>query len=256
MQPLCCNRSIDMPEEKTRIPADRMPRHVAIIMDGNGRWAEKKGVSRIKGHTAGMEAMKEIIRKSSHMGIKYLTVYAFSTENWKRTMEEVSGIFKLLVQFVKLDLSELDEENVRVRVLGDYSVIPEAAKKSLDKTLKTTENNTGMQFNVAVNYGSRAEITRGVNRLAEQVRSGEIEGEITEEMISRSLYTGDENGNIPDPDLIIRTSGEERLSNFLLWQAAYSEFEFTDLLWPDFTPEAYEKLIEDYAGRDRRFGGR
>ncbi len=223
-------------------------------MDGNGRWAEKNGVPRMKGHTAGMEAMKEIVRKSSNMGIEYLTVYAFSTENWKRTMEEVSGIFRLLVRFVKLDLSELDEENVRVRVLGDYSVIPDAARKSLDRTLETTKDNTGMQFNVAINYGSRAEITRAVNRLAEKVRSGEIEGEITEDMISRYLYTGDE--NVPDPDLIIRTSGEERLSNFLLWQAAYSEFEFTDLLWPDFTPEAYEKLIEDYASRDRRFGGR
>lgn len=238
------------------IDPEKLPRHVAIIMDGNGRWAKKNGVSRIKGHTAGMEAMKEIVRKSSHMGIKYLTVYAFSTENWKRTMEEVSGIFKLLVQFVKLDLSELDEENVKVRVLGDYSVIPDAARKSLDETLETTKDNTGMQFNVAINYGSRAEIVRGVNRLMEQVKSGEIEGEITEEMISRSLYTGDENGNVPDPDLIIRTSGEERLSNFLLWQAAYSEFEFTDLLWPDFTPEAYEKLIADYTTRDRRFGGR
>lgn len=225
-------------------------------MDGNGRWAEREGVSRIKGHTAGMEAMKEIVRRSSDLGIEYLTVYAFSTENWKRTMEEVSGIFKLLVKFVKLDLSELDEENVRVRVLGDYSVIPEAAKKSLDKTLETTKDNTGMQFNVAINYGSRAEIVRGVNSIVDKVRSGEIEGEITEDMISRSLYTGDENGNVPDPDLIIRTSGEERLSNFLLWQSAYSEFEFTDLLWPDFTPDAYEALLEDYTKRDRRFGGR
>lgn len=203
-----------------------------------------------------MEAMKEIVRKSSRLGIEYLTVYAFSTENWKRTMEEVSGIFKLLVRFVDLDLSELDEENVRVRVLGDYSIIPEAARKSLDETLETTRDNTGMQFNVAINYGSRAEIVRGVNKIADKVRSGEITGEITEEMISRSLYTGDENGNVPDPDLIIRTSGEERLSNFLLWQAAYSEFEFTDLLWPDFTPEAYEKLLEDYTKRDRRYGGR
>ena len=225
-------------------------------MDGNGRWAEREGVSRFKGHTAGMEAMKEIVRKSSRLGIDYLTVYAFSTENWKRTMEEVSGIFKLLVRFVDLDLSELDEENVRVRVLGDYSIIPEAARKSLDETLETTKDNTGMQFNVAINYGSRAEIVRGVNKIADKVRSGEITGEITEEMISKSLYTGDENGNIPDPDLIIRTSGEERLSNFLLWQAAYSEFEFTDLLWPDFTPEAYEKLLEDYTKRDRRYGGR
>ena len=225
-------------------------------MDGNGRWATREGVSREKGHNAGMEAMREIIRRSSDLGIEYLTVYAFSTENWKRTMEEVSGIFKLLVKFVKLDLSELNEQNVRVKVLGDYSVIPDAARKSLDETLETTKDNTGMQFNVAINYGSRAEIVRGVNSIVDKVRKGEIEGEITEEMISKSLYTGDENGNVPDPDLIIRTSGEERLSNFLLWQAAYSEFVFTDLLWPDFTPEAYEELLEEYASRDRRFGGR
>ena len=225
-------------------------------MDGNGRWATREGVSRVKGHNAGMEAMKEIIRRSSDLGIEYLTVYAFSTENWKRTMEEVSGIFKLLVKFVKLDLSELNEQNVRVKVLGDYSIIPDAARKSLDETLETTKDNTGMQFNVAINYGSRAEIVRGVNSIVDKVRKGEIEGEITEEMISKSLYTGDENGNVPDPDLIIRTSGEERLSNFLLWQAAYSEFVFTDLLWPDFTPEAYEELLEEYASRDRRFGGR
>lgn len=225
-------------------------------MDGNGRWATREGVSRVKGHNAGMEAMREIIRRSSDLGIEYLTVYAFSTENWKRTMEEVSGIFKLLVKFVKLDLSELNEQNVRVKVLGDYSVIPDAARKSLDETLETTKDNTGMQFNVAINYGSRAEIVRGVNSIVDKVRKGEIEGEITEEMISKSLYTGDENGNVPDPDLIIRTSGEERLSNFLLWQAAYSEFVFTDLLWPDFTPEAYEELLEEYASRDRRFGGR
>lgn len=235
---------------------DKLPRHVAIIMDGNGRWATREGVSRVKGHNAGMEAMREIIRRSSDLGIEYLTVYAFSTENWKRTMEEVSGIFKLLVKFVKLDLSELNEQNVRVKVLGDYSIIPDAARKSLDETLETTKDNTGMQFNVAINYGSRAEIVRGVNSIVDKVRKGEIEGEITEEMISKSLYTGDENGNVPDPDLIIRTSGEERLSNFLLWQAAYSEFVFTDLLWPDFTPEAYEELLEEYASRDRRFGGR
>ena len=225
-------------------------------MDGNGRWAKREGVPRLMGHNAGMEAMQEIVRRASDIGIKYLTVYAFSTENWKRTMEEVSGIFGLLVKFVKIDLDELNEKNVKVRALGDYSIIPDAAKKSLDKTLETTKDNTGMQFNVAINYGSRAEIVRGVNKIADQIRSGEITGEITEEMISRSLYTGDENGNIPDPDLIIRTSGEERLSNFLLWQAAYSEFEFTDLLWPDFTPDAFEALIEDYTKRDRRFGGR
>lgn len=235
---------------------NKMPTHVAIIMDGNGRWATRNKVSRLTGHNAGMESMKEIVRCSSDIGIKYLTVYAFSTENWKRSEEEVSGIFKLLVKFVKLDLSELDEKNVKVRILGDYSVIPDAARRSLDKTLETTKNNTGLQFNIALNYGSRNEITNAVNNICRDVIDGKIKEEITEDIISRYLYTGDDNGNIPDPDLIIRTSGEERLSNFMLWQSAYSEFEFTDALWPDFTPEIYKEMLERYQQRDRRFGGR
>ena len=235
---------------------DRMPTHVAIIMDGNGRWAKQHGVPRLAGHNAGMEALKEIVRRASDLGIRYLTVYAFSTENWKRSQEEVSGIFKLLVKFVKLDLDELDEKNVKVMTLGDYSVIPSAARKSLEKTLAQTANNTGLQFNIAINYGGRDEITRAVNRIAEEIRTGSLEGEIDEETISRYLYTGDECGNVPDPDLIIRTSGEERLSNFLLWQCAYSEFVFTDKLWPDFTPEVFEEMIQIYQNRDRRYGGR
>ncbi len=230
---------------------NRMPGHVAIIMDGNGRWAERNGVSRLTGHNAGMESMKEIVRRASDLGIQYLTVYAFSTENWKRSMEEVSGIFKLLVKFVRLDLDELDRENVKVCALGDYSVIPDAARKSLEKTLEQTRDNTGLQFNIAINYGSRAEIVRAVNRM---IADGITEAD--EETVSRYLYTGDENGNVPDPDLVIRTSGEERLSNFLLWQCAYSEFVFTDTLWPDFSPEKFEEMIEIYQGRDRRFGGR
>ncbi|MGN0709861.1 MAG: isoprenyl transferase [Anaerovoracaceae bacterium] len=234
----------------------KMPVHVAIIMDGNGRWAKQHGVPRLAGHNAGMESMKEIVRCSSDLGIKYLTVYAFSTENWKRSQEEVSGIFKLLVKFVKLDLDELDEKNVRVKVFGDYSVIPKAARESLDRTLEKTKDNTGMQFNIALNYGGRSEITRAVNHIIDDMKAGRAEGPVTEEMISRYLYSGDENGNVPDPDLIIRTSGEERLSNFLLWQGAYSELEFTDLYWPDFTPEAYKALLEDFQHRDRRFGGR
>ena len=235
---------------------ERIPRHVAVIMDGNGRWASRRGVPRLVGHNAGMEAMKEIVRRASDLGIGYLTVYAFSTENWKRSEEEVSGIFKLLVKFVKLDLDELNEENVKVCALGDYQVIPEAARRSLEKTLSETANNTGLQFNIALNYGSRAEILRAMNRIEKDRESGKVTGEITEELLSRYLYTGDENGNIPDPDLIIRTSGEERLSNFLLWQSAYSEFVFTDTLWPDFTPERFEEMLEIYQNRDRRFGGR
>ena len=205
-----------------------------------------------------MLAMKEIVKASSVLGIKYLTVYAFSTENWKRSKEEVGGIFKLLVKYVDSELSELHENNVKVKVLGDYSVIPKIAVERLEKSLETTANNTGLQFNIALNYGSRAEIVRAVSRIYEDIRKGalEEETEISEELISRYLYTGDENGNIPDPDLIIRTSGEERLSNFMLWQSAYSEFAFTDVFWPDFSPAEYERLIEAYQNRDRRFGGR
>ena len=231
---------------------EKIPAHVAIIMDGNGRWAKKRFLPRVAGHNAGMLAMKEIVRAASDMGIKYLTVYAFSTENWKRSEEEVGGIFKLLVKYVDSELRELCSENVRVRVLGDYTVIPKAAYDSLEKTLKETENNTGLQFNIALNYGSRAEILRAVNRFME-ANPGK---EMTEEDMNRYLYTGDENGDVPDPDLIIRTSGEERLSNFMLWQAAYSEFAFTDSLWPDFTPQEFEQIIADFSTRERRFGGR
>lgn len=236
---------------------ERMPEHVAIIMDGNGRWANKKGVPRVAGHRAGMEAMKKIVNHSDKLGIKYLTVYAFSTENWKRTQEEVSGIFKLLVTFVNRDLRELIDNNVRVKVLGDFTDIPEDSRRALEKTLQDTANNTGLQFNIALNYGSRDEIRRGVEAIAKRVKAGEIEpSDITEDTISDSLWTGGSNAASPDPELIIRTSGEERLSNFLLWQSAYSEFVFSDVLWPDFTPAEYERCITEYQSRDRRFGGR
>ena len=210
------------------------------------------------GHNAGMLAMKEIVKESSRLGIEHLTVYAFSTENWKRSEEEVSGIFRLLVRYVDSELRELHENNVRVKILGDYSVIPRAAVERLEKTLAMTCENTGLRFNIALNYGSRAEIVRAVNRIREDMKSGKIKEvvEINEELISRYLYTGDENGNIPDPDLIIRTSGEERLSNFMLWQSAYSELAFTDVLWPEFTPEEFQRLLEQYQNRDRRVGGR
>lgn len=237
---------------------EKIPAHIAIIMDGNGRWAKAKGVPRVAGHNAGMQAMKEIVKASSQLGVKHLTVYAFSTENWKRSAEEVGGIFKLVVKYVNSELAELHQNNVRVRILGDYTQVPKPAVKSLEKSLETTKDNTGLQFNIALNYGSRAEIVRAVNLIEQDKKAGVIDPdmEITEELISRYLYTGAENGDIPDPDLIIRTSGEERLSNFMLWQSAYSEFGFTDVLWPDFTPAEYERMIEAYQNRERRFGGR
>ena len=237
--------------------AVKIPRHVAVIMDGNGRWAEKNKVTRLSGHNQGMYTMKEIIKRADVLGIKYLTVYAFSTENWKRSQEEVGGIFNLLVKFVGSELAELSANNVKVHILGDYTKVPQSAVKSIEKAVNTTKDNTGLQFNIALNYGSRAEITRAARRVAEEAAAGRIRIEdIDENMLAGYLYTGDENGNIPDPDLIIRTSGEQRLSNFLLWQAAYSEFTFTDSLWPDFTAEEFERMIEEFSHRKRRFGGR
>ena len=236
---------------------DRMPVHVAIIMDGNGRWAKKRGLPRLAGHNAGMKAMKKIVDHSDKLGIKYLTVYAFSTENWKRSSLEVSGIFKLLVTCVNSDLKELIDNNVKVKILGDYSTLPADAVRSLEKTLASTEKNTGLQFNIALNYGGRDEIRKAAVAIGKKIEEGEIRAEdVTEEMIGSELYTGEYKADTPDPELIIRTSGELRLSNFLLWQSAYSELVFSDVLWPDFTPEQYEKAIEDYQSRERRFGGR
>ncbi len=236
---------------------ERMPVHVAVIMDGNGRWAKEKGLPRLAGHNAGMKAMKKIVDHSDKLGIKYLTVYAFSTENWKRSIAEVSGIFKLLVKYVDSDLRELVENNVKVKVLGDYSMLPQDAVRSLDRTLEETKDNTGLQFNIALNYGGRDEIKKAVQAIGEKIREGLLAPEdITEETITAELYTGAGYADVPDPELIIRTSGELRLSNFLLWQSAYSELVFPQVMWPDFTPEEYEKAIADYQSRERRFGGR
>lgn len=236
---------------------DRMPVHVAIIMDGNGRWAKKRNLPRVAGHNAGMKTMKKIVDHSDKLGIRYLTVYAFSTENWKRSIAEVTGIFKLLVTYVNSELQELIANNVRVKVLGDYSSIPEDAKKSLEQTLEQTKDNTGLQFNIALNYGGRDEIKRAMRAIGEEIAQGKCgPEEITEELIGDYLFTGGHQADSPDPELVIRTSGEIRLSNFLLWQSAYSELVFTDVLWPDFTPEEYEKAICQYQSRQRRFGGR
>lgn len=236
---------------------ERMPVHVAVIMDGNGRWAKEKGLPRLAGHNAGMKAMKKIVDHSDKLGIKYLTVYAFSTENWKRSLAEVSGIFKLLVTYVNSDLKELVENNVKVKVLGDYTTLPTDAVRSLERTLEETKDNTGLQFNIALNYGGRDEITKAVQSIGRRVAAGELApSDITEETIAGELFTGFDQANVPDPELIIRTSGELRLSNFLLWQSAYSEMVFPKVYWPDFTPEEYEKAIADYQSRERRFGGR
>ena len=235
--------------------ASTLPRHVAIIMDGNGRWAKKRRLPRVMGHNAGMKAMREIVRRSSDLGVEYLTVYAFSTENWKRTQEEIGGIFGLLIKYVNQDLQELHDENVRVNILGDWSIMPDDVREALGRTLFMTRNNTGLTFNIALNYGSRDEITRGVRELAELVKAGELEPDaIDEDAISKHLYTG--KLGVPDPDLIIRPGGEVRLSNYLLWQVAYAEMYFCDTLWPDFTPDEYERILRSFGTRERRFGGR
>lgn len=227
----------------------KVPNHVGIIMDGNGRWAKAKGVPRVMGHNAGMESMKNIVIAASNMGLKNLTVYAFSTENWKRSVEEVSGIFKLIVKYVNSELKELIENNVHINILGQYDMLPKDSVESIDKLVASTSENDGLNFNIALNYGGRDEIVRAVNELISEGAS-----EITEADISAHLYTGHK--DIPDPELIIRTSGEERLSNFLVWQASYSELMFTDTLWPDFTPQEFEEMVEAFTHRDRRFGGR
>ena len=229
-----------------------VPAHIAIIMDGNGRWAKERGQIRLKGHQAGMEALHDIVKACSDMGVKVLTVYAFSTENWKRPAEEVSGIFALLVRYVAKELKELKENNVRIRLLGDIAPLPDAARKAVLEAVNDTAEDTGLVFNIAINYGGRAEIVRAAKQLAQQAKEGALDPEdISEDMFAEQLYTAD----LPDPDLIIRTGGELRLSNFLTWQSAYSEIYVTDTYWPDFTPEKLMEAIEAFSSRDRRFGG-
>jgi undecaprenyl diphosphate synthase len=226
-------------------------------MDGNGRWAQQRTLSRTQGLLEGLKAAKRVVKAACDMGIQYLTVYAFSTENWKRTAEEVNGIFKLLVFYVDKELKELHENNVRVKILGEYGILPKPAVERIEKAIQTTQDNTGLQFNIALNYGGRDEIVRAVKNICGQVKSGDILSEdINEEVISDYLYTGKYLAKVPDPDLVIRTSGEMRISNYLIWQCAYSEFVFTDVLWPDFTPLELEKAIAEYQNRERRFGGR
>ncbi len=231
---------------------NKLPTHVGVIMDGNGRWAKKQGVPRLMGHNAGVQSMKQIVIAAAKLGIPYLTVYAFSTENWKRSAEEVTGIFNLIVKYVQSELQELVDNNVRISILGEYRELPDASVKAIDKLLDATKDNTGLVFCIAVNYGGRAEVVKAVNELIQENPNREI----TEEDISAHLYTGTAHENIPDPDLIIRTSGEERTSNFLLWQSAYSELMFTDTLWPDFGPEEFAEMCEKFSHRKRRFGGR
>ena len=234
---------------------DRVPQHVAVIMDGNGRWAKKRALNRLRGHKAGIEAVRETIRCASDVGVRYLTIYSFSTENWKRPADEVVGLMDLFAKTMLAEVDGLDEENVRVRTIGDLSPLPAETREAFEEAWEQTRGNTGMTLVVAVNYGARQEILHAVDALRHQAALAASEGavklpELTEEMLERELYTAD----IPDPDLVIRTSGELRISNFLLWQIAYSEFYCTDVLWPDYNRYDLLRALLDFQGRDRRFG--
>ncbi|MBB4231483.1 undecaprenyl diphosphate synthase [Rhizobium mongolense] len=229
-----------------------MPEHVAIIMDGNGRWAKQRGLPRAMGHRKGVEAVRETVRAAGDAGIKYLTLFAFSSENWRRPEAEVSDLMGLLKAFIRRDLAELHAQNVRIRIIGDRHSLRSDILNLLLEAEETTRDNTALTLVIAFNYGSRDEIARAMVSLAEDVEAGRLRAqEITPELVNARLDTA----GIPDPDLIIRTSGEERLSNFLLWQAAYSEFVFVPEFWPDFGRELFYAALEKFAARDRRFGG-
>ncbi len=231
--------------------AAEVPQHIGIIMDGNGRWAKKRGLPRTAGHTAGAANFRTITRYASSIGVKYLTLYAFSTENWNRPEEEVSALMKLFRQYLEEALRDFMDENIRVRFIGDVSAFNSELQALIRRVEEASAPKTGMVLNLAMNYGGRAELTRAMRLLAVRVQAGELEPQdITEEMISGALYTAGQ----PDPDLIIRPSGEERISNFLLWQSAYTEFEYFDILWPDFKPKHLDEAIEKFRGRQRRFG--
>ena len=225
--------------------------HIAIIMDGNGRWAKKKGLPRSMGHRKGAEVVKEICQAAGDAGIKYLTLYAFSTENWKRPQEEVDSLMDLLRQYLKSDLKELKEKGVCIRFIGEREMLPPDIIKNMEKLEAETANNDKMTLCIALSYGSRQEIVHAAKKVAELVKRGDIRIEnIDEKIFSDMLYTHD----IPDPDILIRTSGEQRISNYLLWQLAYSEFFFVEAYWPDFTKEMLNDVIEKYKTRERRYG--
>ena len=230
---------------------ENMPKHIAIIMDGNRRWARQKGLDPKLGHKEGAKTLEKIVRYANKIGLGYITVYAFSTENWKRTEDEVGALMLLLQNYLDDYSKRADTENIKVKVLGDISALPEGMQKSINKCMERTKNNTGVTFNIALNYGGRDEIVKAVKKISEQVKEGKINIEdINEQLISDNLYTAGE----PDPDLLIRTSGELRTSNFLPWQIVYSEFVFIEKNWPDFDEKDLDKAIEIYQKRNRKFG--
>ena len=228
-------------------------KHVAIIMDGNGRWAKKRNLPHLEGHRKGAEAVKEAIKTSNELGIEYLTLYAFSTENWKRSKEEIDGLMSLLEEFIDLNLKELDEQGIKFKTIGRIKEFPAATYNKILEAIEITKNNDKGTLVLALNYGGRAEIVDTAKKIAEKVSRKELKtDEITEELFSDNLY----DATIPDPDIMIRTSGEFRLSNFLLWELSYSEVYITDVLWPDFDKVEFIKAIKNCTNRERRFGGR
>jgi undecaprenyl diphosphate synthase len=235
----------------TNLDPDKLPKHVAAIMDGNGRWAKKRMMNRVKGHEEGTESVRSIVRTSRKLGIRYLTLYAFSEENWKRSKIEIAALMEILKRFLKSELTEMLDNGIRLNAIGTVEKLPADAKKVLFETIEKTSANNDMVLTLALSYGSRQEIVNAMKGIAARVKSGRLDIEdINDDIISNSLYTA----GIPDPDLLIRTSGEYRISNFLLWQIAYTEIYITPTLWPDFREKEYIRALLDYEKRERRFG--
>ncbi|HTN36391.1 MAG TPA: isoprenyl transferase [Arachidicoccus sp.] len=234
-----------------QIDRTRLPRHVAIIMDGNGRWAQQKGEDRLFGHYHGVQSVRKVTECASELGIEYMTLYAFSTENWDRPMDEVTGLMQLLIQTIRKEVPELNKNNVRLHVIGDLGMLPEEASQEMQEALNETAGNTGLNLVLALSYSSRWELNRAVKLIAEEVAAGRLTpDQIQKDTLEQYLTTAE----FPDPELMIRTGGENRISNFLLYQLAYAEFYFTDTKWPDFNKEAFLEAICVYQGRERRFG--
>ncbi|MGI6119029.1 MAG: isoprenyl transferase [Desulfosporosinus sp.] len=248
----CEKRKDESVDPVDQVAMDRLPRHIAIIMDGNGRWAQKRALPRSLGHRAGVEALREIVRTCSKLKIEILTVYAFSTENWKRPKDEVGVLMDLLIEYLRKELQELHENKVVIRSMGKMTDLPQKAQQEIAQAIELTRDNTGLIFNIALNYGGRAEIIDAVKSLSKEVLNGKLRIEdIDERRFNEFLYTQ----GLSDPDLLIRTSGEMRLSNFLLWQLAYTEIVVVEEFWPDFDQKALLEAIKVYQERDRRFGG-
>jgi undecaprenyl diphosphate synthase len=244
-------RSIDY-KKQYNIDYNKLPKHIAIIMDGNGRWAKKRGLPRASGHRAGVEALREAIKTSSDIGIKVLTLYAFSTENWKRPKKEVDALMNLLVEYLNKEIDELHKNNVKINTIGNIDILPEKPKIAVYDAINLTKNNSGLIVNIALNYGGRDELIHAIKEIILDTQNGKVQlDDIDDNKVKTYLYTS----NLPDPDLLIRPSGELRISNFLLWQLAYTEFWFTNILWPDFKKEHLFEAIESYQSRERRYGG-